>query len=84
MKQDANDRFHGMARLPAEAANRNDFNSAGIIGIHILALERIEVLVSQANLETLEWGRSYERYQALTSRLCGYHPGHAAQRPNLQ
>jgi hypothetical protein len=34
MKQDANDRFHGMARLPAEAANRNDFNAAGIIGMH--------------------------------------------------
>ncbi len=34
MKQDANDRFHGVARLPAEGANRNDFNAVGIIGMH--------------------------------------------------
>jgi hypothetical protein len=34
MMQDANDRFHGMARLPAEGANRNDFNAVGIIAMH--------------------------------------------------
>jgi hypothetical protein len=34
MKQDANDRFHGMARLPANGANRNHFNAVGIIGMH--------------------------------------------------
>jgi hypothetical protein len=32
-KPDENGRFHGAARLPAEAANRNDFNAVGIIGI---------------------------------------------------
>jgi hypothetical protein len=34
MEQDENDRFHGMARLPAEAANHNDFNVVGIIDTH--------------------------------------------------
>jgi hypothetical protein len=34
MKQDANQSFHGMARLPAEGTNRNDFNAVGIIGMH--------------------------------------------------
>jgi len=33
MKEDAKDCFHGMARLPAEGANRNDFNAVGIIGV---------------------------------------------------
>jgi hypothetical protein len=31
MKPDENGRFHGTARLPAEATNRNDFNAVGII-----------------------------------------------------
>jgi hypothetical protein len=31
MKQDENDRFHATASLPAEAANRYDFNVVGII-----------------------------------------------------
>jgi hypothetical protein len=39
LKQDANDRFHGMARLPAEGANRNDFNAVGIIGMHTTFLK---------------------------------------------
>jgi hypothetical protein len=34
MKEDAQDCFHGMARLPAEGANRNDFNAVGIIDMH--------------------------------------------------
>jgi integrase len=34
MKPDENDRFHGMARLPAETTNRNDLNAVGIIGMH--------------------------------------------------
>ena len=34
MKEDANRCFHGMARLPAEGTNRNDFNAVGIIGMH--------------------------------------------------
>jgi hypothetical protein len=37
MEQDENDRFHGMARLPAKAANHNDFNVVGIIGMHTSA-----------------------------------------------
>jgi hypothetical protein len=34
MKQDANDRFRGVTRLPTEAAYRNDYDAARIIGMH--------------------------------------------------
>jgi hypothetical protein len=50
MKQDANDRFHGMARLPAEATNRNDLNVVGIIGMHAaqkITQTRILMLLSR-------------------------------------
>ena len=57
MKQDANDRFHGMARLPAESTNRNDFNAVGIIGVHefgeLLAQEATRKKQANVSVEVL-------------------------------
>jgi hypothetical protein len=65
MKQDANQSFQGMARLPAKGTYRNDFNAVGIFGMHSSAKMNIKrYILTLASWEfgifhTTDW-RSYQ------------------------